>query len=470
MGGDRRGWHTAPVRELLTYGPGIPRYLALWVPLAALLAVVLARARLGRAGTAVVVVSTLPTFVLHNPPHWPAGLRVLAVCACFAVCGAWFAESLRGDSTRRHRASAPAPRPAPARPPWTALAAAALLAVAVRAPLAWTDPGIGDFALASEVAAQELLAGRNPYISRNPHATVGTYQYPAGTILAHLPLVGADPGVIAGEQHLGARATVWAVDVLAILLLGWGLARLGRPLAGAVAGFVYAVHPTLVRESGIVVANDVLLGALVAGTALALAGRRPRLAGLLAGLAVAVKPAALVLVPFLAGAGGALPALIAVALPTGLQVPFLLWPSPGLYGLAAIVEPTARLEPQALDLSIWLPLYRLVPPQTGLLRLLAVIGVLASLALAWATGRAVRRAGWEPAAALAGAALPLLVAYTLGTRWPTNFQSWYLVPLVCGAALAATSAVTGRSVPPTARHPGATPVLAAPRPPSARSR
>lgn len=412
----------------LTYGPGIPRYLALWLPLAPVVGVVLARSRVPWRVAVAVTASTLPTFLLHTPPPWSTGARTVAVAGCWAVLGGWLLSRLRADTVQW------AEDGEGSAVPWAALAAAALLAVALRAPLAWVDPGIGDFATASELAAQQLLAGANPYLQSNPHATAGTYQYPAGTILAHLPLVALDPGAIAGEEHLGARATLWAVDAAAVVALGAVLAAMGRPRAGVVAALLYAVHPTLVRESGIVVANDVGLGALAAGCGLALARRRPALAGALAGAAIAVKPAALVLVPVLLAAAGVRPALLALGLPAALQLPFLLLPVPGLHGLAAIAEPAARLEsPLALGPSLWAAL----PPSPGLVRVLSVLGAGTAAAVGTLTGRVLRRRGGDPAAALAAVALPLLTAHLLATRWPANFSGWYLAPLLLCAALSA---------------------------------
>jgi len=416
------------VHELLTYGPGIPRYLALWLPLAPALGVVLAAGRLPWQAAAAVAVSTLPTFLLHTPPPWSAGARTVAVAACLAVLGAWLLSLLRAQPARWAADSEPAVAP------WAALAAAALLAVALRAPLAWLDPGIGDFATASELAAQQLLAGANPYLETNPYATVDAYQYPAGTILAHLPLAALDPGWLAGEEHLGARATLWAADAAAVVALGAVLSAAGRARAGVVAALLYAVHPTLVRESGIVVANDIGLGALAAGCGLALARRRPVLAGALVGAAIAVKPVALVLVPLLLGAAGARPALLALALPAAVQLPFLLLPVPGLHGLAAIAEPAARLEsPLTLGPSLWVAL----PPSPGLVRVLSVLGAVAAAVVGALTGRLLRRRSGDPTAALAAVALPLLTAHLLGTRWPANFSSWYLAPLLLCAALSA---------------------------------
>jgi hypothetical protein len=400
------------VTELFTYGPGIPRYLALWLPLAPVLVGGLVLLRVRRGAIAVVLASTLPSFALHQPPGGvPLPVVALPVAAVVGVVGWWVA----GRLTRERDAAGPRRTG-----DWAVLGVVAL-ALALRVPLAWADPGIGDFATASELAAQHLLEGRNPYLEPNPYASVGTYQYPVGTIAAFVPFIAVLPGQIAGEPHLRARAAAWAVDAGAIVLLS---------TVAPAAAFAYAVHPTLVRESGIVVANDVLLGVLVAGAAVALARRRPLLAGLAVGAAISVKPAALVLVPLLLAAAGWRPALAAAGMPAVLQAPFLLLPRPGLHGLAAIAEPVARMEGAPLALSLWSPLTLLTQPTAGLLRALSALGVLAAVAVAVAAGRRLHAAPLTLQRAAAAVTLPLLTAFALATRWPTNFQSWYLVPLV----------------------------------------
>jgi hypothetical protein len=423
------------VREFLSYGPGIPRYVALWLPLAPALLACLLAGRVRRSAVAVVLATTLPTFALHMAPAAvPAEALVLGVAAVLAVAGAWAVGALRQPEAT---AGPPQPRRA-----W-AVAAAVLLALALRVPLAWLDPGIGDFGPASEFAAEQVLSDRNPYLVPNPYATVGTYQYPAATILAFLPASALLPAELGGEAHLPARATSWAVDALAVVLLARGAARLGQERAGLVAAFAYALHPTLVRESGLVVANDVLLAVLAAAAALALAGRRPLLAAAAVGVAVSVKPAALVLVPLLLAAAGWRAAAVSLAVPAALQLPFLLLPRPGLQGVNAIAEPAARLDAvEVLRLSLWGLLYRAVPPTEDLLRVLSAVGVLVSAAVGWWAGR--RLASGVPGLRRAGAAvaLPLLAAFALATRWPTNFQDWYLVPL-----LLAVSAVRRRDGP-----------------------
>jgi hypothetical protein len=393
---------------------------------------------------AAILATTLPTFLLHNPPaRVPHALRLGLLVALLGGIAWWIGRALhRGRASsvphmqgRTHNLGW-----------WGALGAIAVLAVAVRAPLAWADPGISDIPQASELAARQLLGGVNPYTVPNRYTVVGAYQYPAGSVLAHLPFVALLPPKLLGEAWLPARTLLWTASAGAVLLLGWAAARAAGPRAGLAAGLAAAVHPTLVRESALTVANDVLVGLAVAAAVVALASGRRAWSGALIGLAVSVKPAALVLVPFAAVGGGAVAAAAGLAVPALAQAPFLLWPAPGLHGVAAMLEPAARLDPPAvLHQSLWWPLYATVPPTAGLLRLVAVAGIAAATAAAVWAGARVRHEKAVGPVALA-VALPLLVAFALGHRLRLNFQDWYLVPFLLGAVQVRTeraaSAVT----------------------------
>jgi hypothetical protein len=120
------------VRALLTYGPGIPRYLALWIAAAPLLAAALVVLRARPRAALAIGLSTLPTFLLHNPPAWlPFPLRWLILTGILVALGLWLAGRLRGD----------APPDAVARPArWPLVLGLAALAIVLRAPLAWLDP------------------------------------------------------------------------------------------------------------------------------------------------------------------------------------------------------------------------------------------------------------------------------------------------------------------------------------------
>jgi hypothetical protein len=418
------------VRQVFEYGPGIPRYLGYWLVVTPLLLAGLRSLGVRRGALVVVGLSTLPTLA-RNPPFWfPLGVRAVVLGASYLVIGAWLAGRLR-----RRR---PVPDYGERRPVavnrW-AVAALCGVALAARVALAWWDPGISDIATSTEIAARQLLDGRNPFVEPNPDTQVGRYQYPAGSVLAHLPFVWAVPATIGGEGHMGVRVAVWAGDLGLIALLAWVGARLGRPRAGLAAALAYGLHPVVLREAGQTVANDLLLTGLVAAAAIAFARNRRILAGGLAGAAVSVKPAAAALVPLLWLAGGWRVALVATAVPAVVQAPFLMWPEPGWHGLRWIAEPVGR--PDAYEVlranSVWWPAYAVVGAGRSVVRAaeavaLAVTGV----ASVWA-GRRIRGAGLEAVAA--AFALPLFASWALASMQRTNYQCWYLAPLCLAVGL-----------------------------------
>jgi len=434
------------LRDFLTYGPGIPRYVALWLPLAPLLVAGLRRFGVPWSAVAVVLASTLPTFLRHNPPTAVPHLALwLGMVLLLVGIAGWLVAVLRRPASDEPPASAAAVR-------WPLVGLLVLVALAVRIPLAWIDPGISDIPQASETAARQLLDGRNPYLQPNPYTILGEYQYPAGSVLAHLPFVAAIPAEVLNERWLGARAAIWATEALAVVVLAVAGARLGRPRAGLAAAFAYALHPTLVREAGLTATNDLMLALGCLCCALLLARRRPQWAAVALGIAISVKPAALVAVPVVALAGGFGPAVICLAVPGALQLPFLLWPRPGLHGLAAMAEPAGRLYDYAvLRASLWWPVYAAVDPSRGLLRVITVLGVLGALAAAgWAGLRLRGQARPDPAMAAAAIGLPLLAAFALASDWRLTFQVWYL-PCLLAAALMSRPAQAAHRAPLVAR-------------------
>ncbi|HEX2029403.1 MAG TPA: glycosyltransferase 87 family protein, partial [Nitriliruptorales bacterium] len=385
---------------------------------------------------------TAPTVTAH-PAACAAGRWALLAAVELAVV-AWLVAHVRGR---------PGPAPAQPAPPRAAVVVLLVtLTLAVRVPLAWLDPGIGAFARASGIAAQQLLAGENPYTRVNPRADAGTYQYPAASLLVHTAFVAVLPGRAWGEDLLDVRAVLWATDVAAVVLLAAAGSRLGGRRAGTAAALLYAVHPTLVRESAIVVANDLIVALAAAAAAVAAVNGRRLLAGLLVGLAISVKPAAVVLVPVLLLAQGVFAAGLAGVTAIALQVPFLLLPSPGLHGLVAMAEPVTRPEPlELLIMSVWYPLYAATggaPP----LDVTAAVGVVAALATAtWAGWRLRRWSRTPPVAACAAYALPLLVAAVFAPVQRHNYQGWYLTSFLLAASLTtgrATDGATDTSFPP----------------------
>lgn len=438
------------MEELFTYGPGIPRYLALWLPLTPVMVAGLRWAGVRWSMIAVVVATTLPTFGLHIPstPGWPQLARYALFVGGELVLLAWLirlaaargpgelADELPGGRTGDRAAGDAFP----------AVAAITLVALGLllRIPLAWVDPGIGDFARASETAAAELLRGVNPYTVANPHTTFGTYQYPAGTLLFHVPFVAALPASVLGEAWFAARAAVWAAEAVAIVLLVWAGTRIAGPRAGTIAGFAYAVHPTIVRESGIVVANDLLLAVLVTAAAYAAVRRHPAVVGVLVGLAIAVKPAAAVLLPLVLVAHGGASAGWALAVPALLQAPFLLWPRPGLHGIRAILEPAARDDPfGVLRSSTFWPWYAATDGRLWSVSAAAAVGLAAALAAAWWVGRRLRE-DRDPALVLAAYALPLTVAFLLASIQRTNYGDWALPTVLLAVGVLTVSEISPR--------------------------
>jgi hypothetical protein len=408
------------IHNVFEYGPGIPRYLGMWVVLVPVLVAALVRARTRPGAVLAMVLSTLPSLT-RNPPVWfPFPLRWVVLTASAAYLAVWLVARVRDphDDVRDARRTCP-----------VVVAGLVVLALALRVPLAWWDPGISQIGTSTERAADQLLDGRNPYPLPNPDADFGTYQYPAGTLLAHTPLVAVVPDEVAGEEHVGLRSTLWLTDAVAVGVLA--------AAAGPLAGFAYAVHPTLVRESGLSVANDVLLALLVAGAAIALARRRrPMAAAVLAGLAISIKPAAVLVVPVLFVAAGWLPALVSAAVPVVLQLPFLVWQAPGLHPFKGLLEPATRNEPLlVLRESTWYPLYRLIGHGDAVRSAIALVGVVASGVIALWAGRELRRRGITVSRAAAAFALPLLVSYALAGTPRTNYQDWYLTAFVLVVAL-----------------------------------
>lgn len=425
------------MRTIFEYGPGIPRYLGYWMVVTPVLLAGLRMLGVRRDGLVVVGLSTLPT-LSRNPPVWfPLGVRAVVLGASYAVIGAWLVRRLRGS---------PAGPPRPAAPVrWGAVVVLCALGLVARAGLSWWDPGISDVATSTEIATRQLLDGRNPYTEPNPDTQVGWYQYPAGTVLAHLPFVWAVPDRLAGEDHMGVRAAVWAGDLGLMVLMSWVGARLGRPRAGLAAALAYGLHPVVLREAGQTVANDLILSGLAAAAAVALWHRRPVLAGGLAGLATSVKPAAAVLVPLLWAAGGWPAALAAAGVPVLLQAPFLVWPEPGWHGLRWIVEPVGRPDTYVLlrANSVWWPLYAAVGAGRAVVRAVEAAALAATAGLAVWAGRRARTA--PPVAVAAAVALPLFASWVLASMQRTNYQGWYLAPFCLAVGFTVREAAPRRA-------------------------
>lgn len=427
--------------ELLTYADGIPRYGALWVLATPVVAAVARAAGVRGRHLRLLVATTLPTLGLHVaavPWAWPFAVRWGVVVASLVAVGWLLGGLLRAAAASATHDARPSHRwPVP---PVVVVVALVVVAVALRAALAVLDPGISDIPQASEAAARQLLAGDNPYVTANPHTVAGVYQYPAGTLLWHLPFVALLPaGGLLGEPFVAARAAAWAVDAAVVAALAWLGLRTPLPRWVALApAVVWAVHPTVLRETGLTAANDVAMGVLVAAAGWVLARRaRPGVAGVLLGLAVAVKPPAAALVPAVAVLAGWRTVLVAGGVAAALQLPFLLWPEVGLHGIAALLEPVARAEDgyEVLRFSLWWPVYAVAGASAGVVRAAGIAAVGAAAAVGWWTARRIGagEGTGSPAAVLAALALPLLVLFLLAPGWRANFQDWMLPAAVLAA-------------------------------------
>lgn len=443
--------------DLLTYGGGIPplcRDLAAALPVL-LLALITAGA--GRRAIALLTLATIPTLFLHFaalPVTLPFAVTWLGTVGSLVCIGAVLVAVLRGPQGPVVRRPADAVEPSAGwsvRPVPAAVAVVAF-ALGLRAVLAWIEPGISDIPQASEHAARQLLAGSNPYVAANPYTVAGIYQYPAGSLLWHLPFVAViGEGAIAGETFLAARAAAWAVDVGVVAVLAAGGVAAVRGASARQAGsgnaavpavaflpaVVYTLHPTLIRETGLTAANDVLMGVAVAACAWLLWRGHHLGAAIALGLAVAVKPPAVVLVGVLLLVSGWRRVLQAGLVAAALQVPFLLWPDVGLHGLAAIAEPTARAADGYLVLraSTWWPVYAAAGTPDWLVSGLGAVAALAGLAVAAWTGWTVARRDGGPDTYLAAVALPLLLLFLLAPGWRVSFQAWMLPAVLLAVAL-----------------------------------
>jgi len=216
------------VHALFTYGAGVPRYLGLWLVLTPVLVAGLLAFGVRRGAVLAVALTTLPSLT-RNPPQWLGpGFQYVMMAVLLVYVTAWLVTRLRAGAP----APVTGPAPAPAPVPWQKGVALVALALALRVPLAWWDPGISQIGTSTELADRQLLAGHNPYTRPNRFADAGTYQYPAGTLLLHAPAVALVPKKVAGEEHVGVRLVLWLTEVAAVVFLAWAGARRRNGPAG----------------------------------------------------------------------------------------------------------------------------------------------------------------------------------------------------------------------------------------------
>jgi hypothetical protein len=185
----------------------------------------------------------------------------------------------------------------------------------------------------------------------------------------------------------------------------------------------------LIRDSGLTVANDLILALLAVVASLAVARRRPALAAVAVGAAISVKPAAAVLLPLLFVSLGWRRAVTALVVPVLIQVPFFLWPNVGLHGIGAIAEPLGRDAPYAvLRTSTWWPYFATFGYGASLVKVAAAANLAIACAVSGWAGWRLRGAAHPPplTAVAACFALPLFASYALAPVPHLNYGGWYL--------------------------------------------
>ena len=437
------------IRDLLFYGAGVPRFVFIWLLVTPAMIWLARAAGLRGRRLALLVATTLPTFGLHS--------AAVPGLTSFPVQWAITTLSLGALATMLLRVVTHGlPPVGPCTSTWLqrrvsylpALTTVVLLGVVLRAVWTWIDPGIADIPQASEFAARQVLAGLNPYVEPNPFTYTPVYQYTAGTISWHLPFVAAIPdGRVMGETFMAARLSAWAMDALAMAAIGIaGWLAVGRPervpVICLVPAALYALNATMIREVGLTAANDVLMAVLSAiAVGLLSTGRNRRSAAACWGLAVSVKLPALALAPIFVAVAGIRPVLLAGCTALALQTPFFLWPTVGLHGLDAILEPALRNDSyDVVRRSVWWPLYGLLAAQGRLASVLSYVPLSVGTSIAvlgvrsLTNGRRGRRAVQEGERLLALAALTLTSLVLLAPGWRNNFQSWPLPLAVLVAA------------------------------------
>jgi hypothetical protein len=221
-----------------------------------------------------------------------------------------------------------------------AFLAAAIFVTAAVLPLAletvWrSHAGPGTHAqsevIITEEAAKALAGGRNPYSATYLHGPLVARPVPTKTHLPYLPgmFVFGLPRAFDGSSPL-ADARIWFA-VCSVALFGLALRRsVGSPDAKLLAAQLAMVLPTgaLLMATG---GDDLPVLALML-LALVLLDERPGWAGVVAGLAVAMKQTAWPLIPFLLMASSqrrkVATRLVLVVVP--VLVPFILW-DPGAF-------------------------------------------------------------------------------------------------------------------------------------------
>jgi hypothetical protein len=187
------------------------------------------------------------------------------------------------------------------RPRVRAHAAAALTALAVAAAVvALAQPSLGDYTHVAPTNADNAAPVIDAVL-RGDMARVPAVQPVMGPVSVALRLPFAALGRALGDRQLeywlGGVACLWALAALAILLAVRVRRRDGGLTAPAVVVLVLVANPLTLAALDAGHPEELLAGALATAAVMAAAADRPRLTGLLLGLALATKPWAALAVP-----------------------------------------------------------------------------------------------------------------------------------------------------------------------------
>jgi alpha-1,6-mannosyltransferase len=247
-----------------------------------------------------------------------------------------------------------------------------------------------------------------------------------------------------GGSLTGTLALLRGIAVLGVVALGWCLVRLARHTGVPPERAVWLVLACPLVPIHLISGahNEAVMVALLAGGLFAAVSRRPLLAGVLLGLAVGVKATAVVVLPFVALlfpglarkallAGGAVAALTAVSLGTGLGLGWVT----GLSGSGVSVQWTAP--PTAIGMTLEL---LGVPGAVTGARIAGMIVLAAVLVWLW-----LRARGRDP---VLHAGLALAATVLLAPVFHPWYALWPLTVLAAGLPrdtrwLAAPCAVAG---------------------------
>jgi uncharacterized membrane protein len=321
-----------------------------------------------------------------------------------------------------------------------------------------------DVLVFQERASDLLLHGRDPYDAAYPNVYAGNPEFYGPGVLRNgqvwscpyppLSLLLALPGHLVGDVRWGLLA---AMLVSAILLIA-----AGRSLAGAAAPQVeLAAIAFLCHPRGLVVLHfgwtEPLLMGAVCFFAWAAARRRTALAGVSAGLVIAMKQYAVLLVPPLWACRclGGRQLLVAGATAALITLPFVLWDPLSFWQGVVMFQVEQPFRDDALSVLA------AVKAATGV-ELSAAIGFVVA---AGATGLVVWRAPLGLAAAALGGAAIFISFFAFNKQAFLNYY-WFCASLLALALAQSRTRSPSRPSRPAARQ---TPAAIASEPPTTTS-